>query len=82
LAGDIGTDAVQFQQCGVGRGDEGFDELVEFGDLGSELLVAAGQRAQCELGCGGRVGGARRIGAGGGADLDQLAVLQAAQVGA
>ena len=44
LAGGVGTDAVDSDQGGVDGGDEGFEELVEVGDLDGELLVAAGQR--------------------------------------
>jgi hypothetical protein len=55
---------------------------VELGDLGREVLVAAGQGAQRQDGGGGRVGGGAAVGAAGGALGDQFPVAQSAQAGA
>jgi hypothetical protein len=45
LPGDVGADAVEGEESGVDGSHEGLDELVEFGDLAGEPVVAAGQGA-------------------------------------
>ena len=69
---DVGADAVGRDQFGVDGLDEIPDQLVEVGDLGRQLLVAAGQGPQCEPGGGGRGCRVGAVGAPTGAGGDQI----------
>jgi hypothetical protein len=66
--GAVGPDAVQAAQRRDVAGGEGVELLGEQGDLGVEVLVAAGQAAQGQPGRRGRGGKRARLERGGGAD--------------
>jgi hypothetical protein len=66
--GAVGPDAVQAAQRRGVAGGEGVELLGEQGDLGVEVLVAAGQAAQGQPGRRGRGGKRARLERGGGAD--------------
>jgi hypothetical protein len=76
--GAVGADAVQVAQLGSVAGGEGVELLGEQGDLGVEVLVAAGQAAQGQPDRRGRGGKRAHLERGGG--TDQPAGGQAAQL--
>jgi hypothetical protein len=63
LSGDFVADAGQGDQAWGGRGDQRAELAVGFGDLGAEVVVAAGEAAQRCLGGGRRGRRCRRSGA-------------------